>query len=332
MQKWITSFLFLSLSSAFIHASEQPGKLELQHQTSVALWGSFIYWQPEQNFMDIALKSKFALNNDALGISWTDGKIIDMHSSFQPGFILGAGYGFPHSHLELFATYTRLHTHNEASVSRSAEGFLFARWIQPNLLSHNSATHLSTDWWLHMDLINLEVGRHCKFGKHFVLKPHAGVATAWIDQKFTAHMEMDTPPIHLRVKDTSSSWGIGPRMGVEGRFLFPPFTLVGNLATEILFTHYHLKLKEKAINAPSVFLFSSNTFNEIRPEFEMYVGVNYATHLLRPHTYLSAEVGYDFQFWWNQNMIRWYNDSTFIAAPQGNLYFQGLRLTLKLDF
>ncbi len=80
----------------------------------------------------------------------------------------------------------------------------------------------------------------------------------------------------------------------------------------------------------TVFLTSSSNVNTVRQELELYIGLSY--EFLDCYYYFSLEAGYEFQVWWNQNMIRWFNDITYVATPQGNLYLQGLIITFKVGF
>ena len=78
---------------------------------------------------------------------------------------------------------------------------------------------------------------------------------------------------------------------------------------------------------------SSNNFNTFRPEMDLYFRLLLGVSILQDNGMgFALEGGYDAQVWWNQNMMRWYNDSSWVAHPTGNLYLQGFTLTAKLDF
>lgn len=298
-----------------------------------SLWGSFLYWQPKQDFMDVAFKSPSAISNIVCGTSWDDGKLVEMPSHFTPGFSVGGVYALPcHDDWDITVEYTRFHTGNSVDVEASDDGFLYARWIQPNLVSNNNALHLRDKWQLNLDLLTVGIGRRFYVGCQLTAKPYLGLAVAWLDQKLKGKMLLTTPTeFHLRVNDQSDSWGIGPRMGIEGNwYLTPRWSIVGNIAFDIFYTRYHLKLHEESTDFPEIFMSSSNHFNTLRPELDMYLGLSY-DHVRRCSGF-HLEVGYDFQIWWNQNMIRWFDDVTFVSTPQGNLYFQGLRVTFGVDF
>ncbi len=296
-------------------------------------WASFLYWDATQCCMDIALTSPFTIRNDVCGNSWTDGKMVNMDTSFQPGFAVGASYILPcYDDWDISAEYIHLHSKNTKSAFESADGFLYARWIQPNLISNNASSFIHDCWDLDFNVLNVELGRRCYMGCRFIIRPYIGLAAAWINQKLKGEMDLLFPtPFTLHVSDRSSSWGLGPRLGINGNwYLTYCFSIAGRVAGDILFTHYHLKLNQHATNNSTIFAHTSNTLNTLRQELELYLGVSY--EFLDCSYYFSLEAGYDFQVWWNQNMIRWFNDTSFICAPQGNLYLQGLRVTFKMSF
>lgn len=298
-----------------------------------SIWGGLVYWHAWQSNMEIALKAPFAINNASCGVSWKHGKMVEIKSDFKPGFTLGLGYGFCYDNWDVFAEYTRYHTKHSKSLSLHPGGFLYARWIQPNLISNNLATHIKAHWTLEMDVLNAELERRFYVGRKFIWTPHFGLAAVWIDQKFHGKFSLVSPiPFLLHVHDASDSWAIGPRFGIEGDwYLGCGFSLVGDVGADLLVTKYDLDLKQRSKNQPSIFMHSSDKFHTIRPELDMFLGLSFERYACDRRIHTKLTIGYDFQVWWDQNMIRWYNDSTFITAPQGNLYLQGFQILLRVD-
>lgn len=299
-------------------------------RTSFGLWADFIYWQPIQTFMDVGYKAPYAILNNGCGgcgVSYKNGEIIGITSSYKPGFKVGALYALPSNLMDIFADYTYLRANSSVSSSSNPQGFLYARWIAPSLISNNSVSHLNARWHLNFNVINLEIGKHLELDTHFVLTPHAGLASALINQKLRGEFTLSSPECIIEVTDMSRSWSIGPRIGMKGQWkIVPAFSILANIGTDILYTQYDLSLDQGGFNDPSLFLTSKNKINTIRPELDLYLGLSTGNRNI------TFEAGYDFQVWWNQNMMRWYSDYTYVSIPQGDLYFQGLRLTLRSDF
>lgn len=296
------------------------------------LWGSFIYWKARQDYMDVALTAPNVSQNGCCGFSFGCGRVLELDGGFHPGFRGGASFGFHNTDWKVLADYTYFHNTISKSKRAPEHGFLFVKWIQPNLISNNASSRMHTEWDLKINALNSHIGKIFFFGSKLSILPYWGIATVWIDQEFTNRLDLLFPETRLKVKNESSAFLIGPRMGASANYEFlPRFGLAANLAGEIFYGHYDISLKQKSPTDATVFASSSNTFSRNNPEVEMYAGLYYR-QCLSKRIYLKAEIGYDFQVWWNQNLLRWYNDITYVATPIGNLYFQGLRISLNLGF
>ena len=300
-----------------------------------SLWGSFLYWRPSQGFMDIAMKTtgsgEFIAINNAGGTSWKHAKRIELNPYYQPGFQIGFALA-PTKNWEVFAEYTKFNFDAARSISSPSNGFLFGRWIQPGVVLNNNSTYIKAKWIVSMDILNVEAGRNCYLGRRVNLKPHFGLATAWIDQEFKGRYLLNVPVNELKMRHESDSWGIGPRAGVDVDWrLFRGFGMMGTVAVDLLYTHYDLHLRARSPNNSALFAAISSELDLLRAELEFYLGFN-TRFRVAGKTYLNLDLGYNFQIWWNQNMMRWNNDAGWTSSPEGNLYLDGLRLALKLDF
>lgn len=313
-------------------AYNASARIPLKECNVASFSGSFIWWQAAQDDMDVAYRASSSITNSQGGTSWAGGKVIEMQTHFRPGFKLGVAYAFPYDDWEWFMDYTTLHMSNHVKVSKDPQGFLLASWISPILFEGNAATGLSAHWRLESDFVNIEVGRRFYAGKKLVLKPHIGVAGAFIDQRFRVNCETANF-LQVYTKNKSDGRAVGPRFGVDANwYLTRNFSMVGKIGADMLYEHFELKMWQSASNDSTITAHSSNNFNTFRPEMDLYFGFNWEFYFANNGMGFALEGGYDAQVWWNQNMMRWYNDSSWLAHPTGNLYLQGFTLTAKLDF
>jgi hypothetical protein len=296
-----------------------------------SLWGSLIYWQPRQAYMDVALESCCPdVINNCCGSSWNGSKRVSMEPGYKPGFKVGAA--FTHKDWGSFLDFTFYEFKDSLSRTVHKDGFLFARWIQPGIVTDNAVNHLHTSWKLRMYTWNAGMGKKFPWGRHLNLQPHFGVSVAHIDQSFKGNFSLIDPINLLKVFNKSDSWGVGPRAGVAWDWKWTRrWGIVGNVAAELLYTHYDLDLHQWSPTDSTLFIRISDDIEALRAEFEMYAGLDYR-FLISKHAQMHFIAGYDFQLWWNQNMIRWNNDTSYQAIPEGNLYLQGFRFTLGIDF
>lgn len=295
-----------------------------------SIWGSLIYWQARQTYMDVALVSYCPAEiNDRCGMSWKGAKRIFIEPDYEPGFKVGAE--FTHKEWGTFLDYTSYEIKSSLSRNAHENGFLFARWIQPGVVTDNAVTHLDTCWKLRMNVFNAGMGKKYPWGKHLMLKPHFGASVAGIDQSFKGRFSLIESSL-LKVVNKSNSWGVGPRAGVEWDWRWVRrFGVIGNVAAGILYTWYDLDLDQWSPKDSTVFVHTSDDMEALRVEFEIYAALKYR-FLISKRVQMYCDAGYDFQVWWNQNMIRWNNDTTFVSSPEGNLYLQGFRFSLGMDF
>lgn len=313
-------------------------RIHLPNQWVYSIWGDFIYWQPRQDNMDVAFEVFNAIGSNAVdGLSWNSGRMANMNTAFKPGFKVGAGWAFDYDNWDVALEYTRLHANTHVTSTASPGGFLFERWANNDLINstglNNSVNNLSDTWNLHFDHVTLEFARRGFIGTRLVFSPFVGLAMPWIRQKFTGSMDFLTTPFHLNIFHKSHAWGIGPRLGFETDWYYGKhFSLIAKLGADIMYTRYHLTFDQTASDNPTIFAHSNNRFNTMRPELDAYVGFHWEGYTHCSQFHYSLELGYQYQVWFNQNMMRWYNDSLTTSAPIGNLYFQGITFSVRGDF
>jgi len=319
-------------------------RIHLPNQWVYSVWADFIFWQPRQDNMDVAFEAFDVIASNATGnLSWNSGRMAYMNTSFKPGFKVGLGWAFDYDNWDVALEYTWLHANTHVDSTATPGGFIFERWANNDLISstgnNNAVSSLSDTWLLHFNNVNLEFARRGFIGTRLVFSPFVGLAMPWIRQKFTGTMNFlttTTPggvPYQLDVFLKSHAWGIGPRLGIETDWYYGQhFSLIAKLGADIMYTRFHLTNDQTSPNVTNIFAHSGNRFNTMRPELDAYVGFHWEGYTPCSTFHYSLELGYQYQVWFNQNMIRWYNDSQAQSAPIGNLYFQGLTFSVRGDF
>lgn len=286
----------------------------------------------------------------ALGsTSFLDGTFANMEFDFQPGFKVGMGMNFDYDSWDSSLMYTWLH----GTSSQHASVDVLLQEIFP-MLGHPEATDLTTyssaneRWNLKLDFADLDLGRTYYVGTKFLFRPAFGARAAWIRQRL--HVTYTNASAALgtigtaEVSQSSTSWGLGPRAGLNAQYLIGAgFRFYGNGAADILYTRY-TSLKEN-----SRFILSTGALQDsvhirekelgyLRPHLELELGLGWGTYLDCNNWYMDFSAGYGFQAFFNQNMFRHYGAATTgISAanswlPNGDLYVQGLTATFSLDF
>lgn len=358
-----------------VAAYNAPARIETRCPWDVWVDASFIYWQPYQENMEPAA----ALNADPTsyavlgdGSTLTQGKVINQHTKFKPGFKVGLGMNFDHDSWDGHVEYTRFHSTHHTSAGVGSGVYV------PMLLSNSvynvfQVTGLagsasvpvafSEKWKLNMDLIDVEMGRMYWVGTHLTFYPTVGARGGWINQQLTASYTAytitsvnagttasTTSVASALQKDKSTSWCIGPRMGIETNWMlgswgcnttcYDGFRFFGNGYADILYTRYNTReigtVTATIVGVTSTLTekFGQKRINTIRTHLDFEMGIGWGSYFDNNNWHIDLSAGYGFQVFFDQNMFRRGPIPTVGSnmMPLGNLYIQGLTATARLDF
>ncbi|HSX11385.1 MAG TPA: Lpg1974 family pore-forming outer membrane protein [Chlamydiales bacterium] len=325
-------------------AYNAPARIQVDRCYDVYAEGSFIYWQPKQENMELGIADTIAqADTDVSGIQ---GNLINENFQYKPGFKVGVGMNFDYDGWDGYAEYTWLHGKNstDAHAPTTALGNILPLWGSP-LNEAASYTSVVGTWRFKFDFLDAELARSYYVGRKLSLRPYFGLRGAWIRQKHTAvyaEPPATVPPDVGLVREwttinQSVSWGIGPRAGVGANWLFRSgFRVYGDAAVDMLYTRYNLSEREHDTFAPlwnQDITQSHIDYLRTHLDFELGLGWGSYFHCNRWHVDLSA--GYGFQAFFDQNMFRHYNTflpGSYSRNPNGNLYIQGLTAMMRFDY
>ncbi|HSX13825.1 MAG TPA: Lpg1974 family pore-forming outer membrane protein [Chlamydiales bacterium] len=311
-------------------AYNAPARIEVKCPWDLYVSASFTYWQPIQNNMEIGVIAT------ASGLA-IDGHVKNFNADFEPGFKVGIGMNFDHDSWDSQIVYTWFRGNTSESVKADDHSSILPLWSVPS--SDDAFGSASERWKLHMDLLDWELGRSYYVGRQLTFRPFIAVRGAWIRQ--SVNVDYDVPVVaaagDLDVHKKSHSWAVGPRMGLATNWIFcDDFRIFGNGAADILFTRYTSlrSTDERGGLFPATFAVRQHDYNAIRPHMELELGFGWGTYLDCYNWYLDFSAGYSFQVFFDQNMFRHFNDALVVnsVSPNGNLYMQGLTLTVRVDF
>lgn len=105
----------------------------------------------------------------------------------------------------------------------------------------------------------------------------------------------------------------------------------------ILFTQYttlfHEEDAAEAGAVPSVFSISYPNYNCVRPMANLGLGLGWGRYLKCGRYHFDLAADYDFNVFWDQNMMRTVADDFTFGIPSTNdLFLHGLTLTARFDF
>jgi hypothetical protein len=308
-------------------------------------WGSisFIYWQAKEKGLDVG----YHFTLDSTG-NHQKNEPLYLDFDYNPGFKIGAGMSFCRDDWTLYLEYTRLEGKGSISFDLSdsygAHDYVQSIWGLDlvDIPGIGTLTHSGGKgkWELDYNMFDLELGRPYYLGRKLVFKPHYGLRAGWIDQNIK--LESVTPFMDEIVIGSAhasqDSWLIGPRAGVDTDWLLScNFRIFGNLAGSLTYQNFNATNKEIAPASPFIAerdVISKEEISYLTPNVEFGLGIGYGTYFCNNEWYFDLTVGYDFNYFWNQNQMRHVQDGHiyYIDGDSGNLMLHGLNITARLDF
>lgn len=311
---------------------------------------SWLYWHTAQEGFDLATTMSFAPGAGIASPISAGGRSKTVYSDFDyhSGFKLALGSVFGSDSWVWNLGWTRLHnqtktTRTAPSLTGSVGSLLTTNWFFPlsSLNQSLASSEIHSSWNLHLDWIDLTLSRPFYQGMCITLNPFAGLRASIIKQSFNVTLDgllnITPPTAELTSHNHSHSWAIGPRAGVETRFLLGMgFRLQGEIGGSLLYTRY-TKIShsdDTIVEGGSSVAFSGGSIGALRPMLEANLGAGWGWCPCSQGWHLDFTATYDFNYLWSQNMMRALNDWTFIgsAGSPGDLNMHGLTLTATVQF
>ena len=315
-------------------------------------WGSvtFLYWQAKEKGLDLGL---YSYPTKATPVDTQYCEKVEINFDFHPAFKVGLGASTEEDNWTFYAEYTRYKSTDKKSKNLGDiylvyENYLSSGWVN-EVAPANDFKKLKADWDLNYNMIDLELGRPYYLGKKLIVQPHAGVKGGWIDQKYdlvAEYVDAATPANNrtFYAKAKSDSWLMGPRAGLKSNWLIgSDFHIFTNVAASLTYQRFTTKctqslpVQDGVVAADAKFIKDvSPKTSYITPILEAQIGLGYGTYFANNEWHIEIDVGYDFNYIWNQNDMRYHSDninsSAIIDTDMGDLMLHGLNLTVRLDF
>ena len=317
---------------------------------------SFLYYYANQGGMDLADSAATSTGGSPSTAATSNSHTLSQDFAFKPGFKVGIGFGYNESFLSADYTWIRSTTHTNSNAPSPGDGFapgtagcwVMNNWFQQTATATSqtvSATNVNSKWQLGLDIGDLLINHAFYQGQQLIVKPFLGLRGAWIRQGIDVTV---TPPAGtftslnsptITSTNSSNSWAIGPRVGLDASYLLGMgFRFEGRAAASLLVTQFtHVRHKENVVTpgqTPTTLASQIKKYNCLRPEGDLGIGLGWGKYLSQGRYHFDLTANYDFLVFFEQNMIRKLLDQTIsgVSPAVSNLYFQGLNITARFDF
>lgn len=308
-------------------------------------WGMFVFvdpllWQAHENGLGLGIRTT---NNPNLFNSSGESRVRNLHFDWDWGFRLGAGLNWDYDGWDTRLVWTRWHTSAHKHLVAGQNQSIYPEWLNPNEFLAATAANATGNWKLHLNMLDLENGREFFVSKYLTIRPHVGLRSAWINQKFNvSYFNLENSPLlepgatdHLKLE----YWGLGLRGGVDTQWgLGCGFSLFGNFAASLLQGYFKVDANEYSIDADGIrtINFQVDDFYHIgRGITDMSIGLRYDWVSCDECYHFGVEGGWEHHMFWGQNQFMLFVDDGSPAkyvANHGDLSTQGYYIRLRFDF
>ncbi len=342
---------FLEQSKGADGMINPPARPLVKDPLGLTLKGDALFWQANETDLCYAV-----LNEDVP--TWVhDGEMLNVgDTDWDWGFKLAAGYDMPHDGWDLFLQWTRFYTDANKATSADFPGVVFPTYFHagtpgpiPATLSGGFA-RANAYWNMHMNLIDLELGRQFFVSKWLTLRPHAGLRNAWIRQYVSinylnsalnafpdrgASSGLPTGQ-NLNVHLKNDFWGIGLRGGLDGDWgIGRGFSIFGELAAAILIGEFDVGAKETRLTASPVETRLDLDYDEdaARVTMDLAAGLRYQLTFAQDRYGFMIQLGWEQHMFFGQNQLfKVFTAPAMLSQSNADLNTQGITGSMKFDF
>lgn len=176
-------------------------------QNGVGLWvqAEALYLKASGN-LPFAIESPFyslddpsAPSHDHMVDTVLNGPVRGINYQWDWGCRAGIGYNLPHDGWDIVANWTYFNTSHTKSITAGTDKFLFSTVEKTLPLSREDTSNISNSTYvtgtnttakthLHLNLLDLGMGREFFVSKYMTVRPHVGARAAWLNSKLSTKL------------------------------------------------------------------------------------------------------------------------------------------------
>jgi major outer membrane protein len=276
-------------------------------------------------------------NENSTGL---DGRVKNVGYDWDWGFRLGAGYNFPHDGWDALLNWTWFRTHEKKQEGTDANEIIWQTVTNPsNGPAEVTAHHADGHSKLHLNLLDLEMGREFFVSKWLTLRPFVGGRAAWLNRSFTFEYKLNANGAALTEAEGHNHnrfRGGGLRTGLNSQWgLGWGWSFFGDFALSLIYGTQRIHAHQETDPGDARIGHIHNAWTISRPMLDLALGLRW-DHLFYDDAYrIRIQLG------WEQHTLWGFNkDMNFVSDDvqgkytfnQGDLTLQGLALQARFDF
>jgi hypothetical protein len=319
-----------------INASVRP---ILKNALNIWVNGEALLWQATEENLTYVYRSDLDGNNDL--------KTVDFEWDW--GFRVSGGYNLPYDGWDASVIWTHLENHasdsSKAHLDASGNGigerpYLQAAWgIDNTSPPDGRIAKASAHWNVHLDQVDLGLGREFIISKYLTVRPKGGLRADWIDQKYKIKYTQFSLSNPQTFNMSNRFFGFGFFAGADSDWkLWRGFSLYSMTDFALLLGFFDIDQNVHQLNT-SFFPTKGDldtSFRCGRGILDLSLGLKWQ-HLFDNNSWaITFRAGYEYHLYFSQNqyenLYSNHSPNFFYNKAQGDLTYQGVILSGQFDF
>ncbi len=330
-------------ANAMVNPSGRP---QVRDGADIFFTADWLIWQAHENGLGYTVKGDA---DHSTSSALYNSSVKNMHFDWDFGFRVGLGWNTPHDGWDVTTNWTWFRT--KAHDSHAVDGDKILRPTFNYSPAEGTVAdpiigylHTNSQLHLHLNLIDLELGREFFVSKWVTLRPFIGLRNGWVHQKLVTtftHAKSAGAQTGTASKLVNNFWGIGPKAGLNTQWgLGYGFSLIGNANCSLLYGFFHLENRQDKLFENGDVGVNVNNRDSVRVGRaigELALGLRWDTMFADDRCHFGIQGGWENLMLFGFNQFKHFigttdrNAGSFVAN-QGDLTFQGWTLSARLDF
>ena len=323
------------------NALNPSGRPQVRDGADLFFTADWLIWQAHENGLDYAVKAQ---NPQPLESALYKSSVKNMEFNWNSGFRLGLGWNTPHDGWDLGVNWTWFQNKAKQEITVNSSHILFpSNAYEPANVTVDGFRSADAHWRLHLNLVDLNLGREFFVSKWMTLRPFISLRSGWIYQtlhtSFNKAIASDDQKGAF-AKNENNYWGIGPKMGLDTQWgLGYGISLFGNAGASLLYGFFHLENYQSQLFSGSHndVVTNKDSVRVGRAITELALGVRWDKMFADDRCHFGIQGGWENLMFFGQNQFNSFTGTTAASAGahvsnRGDLTIQGWTLSARLDF
>jgi hypothetical protein len=278
-----------SIEERITKYEEELGIKQPPQKTHFILFGEFLYWKASLDGVAWATTG-VVVPNPAGGTTFNHFKTRAAHFEYSPGFHVGAGVALPYDQWDVEVMWLRSYStgrdlaHGRDKQILGNDGLLVPLSSVPS--------RASAECQVHLDIVDLGLGRIFLWSTYFSIRPFAGVRATWLKLDWDISFKGPSGSTHLDIDNHFDAVGLVG--GFESTWdFYKGLGLFSYASASLVYGESSEETKQKFLGQT---FNAKNSAHAVKSIFDIAVGLKWENKFFKK-THLSIHAGYNFFYW-----------------------------------